>query len=293
MTYPEIYRKVQGHMATVLSLGALGADLRLRQTGIDADPRVRGALQAIISHQAPPGTIEGLESGQIATLVGQITYALQEALDLIHEPERAPGWTYVDPSVLQERGRGSRSAALSFRAMAQTRPALRAILENQCHFLDIGVGVAWLSIQAAQLWPSMRIVGVDVHEPALKLAEANIAENGLADRIALRRQSVTEITDESAYDLVWFPSMFMPAEVVRQAMPLIHRALAPGGMLIFAMFAPAPGDVGADVTNLLTIRSGGHPWTICELEALLTSAGFRDLEFVNSGATACTMLARR
>ena len=293
MNFPDIYSKIQEHMAATLALAAIGAELRLRQNGLDGDPRMRDTLQTLVAQFVPPDALDSLEPGQLAMLAGQVSYSLQEGLDLIREPERAPGWTYTDPSVLQERGRGSRSAALSFRSMAQTRPALKAILENDCRFLDVGTGVGWLSIQAAQLWPKMQIVGLDIHEPALKLAEANISESGLSDRIALRKQSITALGSDGLYNLVWFPSMFMPEFVVRQALPLIYQALAPDGMLIFAMFAPAPGPYGETTRDLLTVRSGGHPWSLPDLEALLSATGFRNLEFVNSGATACTMLAQR
>ena len=139
----------------------------------------------------------------------------------------------------------------------------------------------------------MRIVGLDILEPALALAEANIAEHGLGERIALRRQSIVELDDEAAFNLAWLPSMFMPAEVVDEALPRLSRALAPGGMLILGMFAPAPGPYGEAVRDLLTIRSGGYPWHVPEIEARLAGAGFGDIEFVSLGSSTCFMLATR
>ncbi len=290
MDYQQLYAKTQVLTATAQAIGALGAELRLRQAGRDGDPRVRAALQAVAAEAFGDG-IEALTPAQAATVLGQLTYALQEALDLIREPERAPGWTYTDPVILQERGRSSRAGATNFRNMAETRPALRSILEDDCNFLDVGIGAAWLAIQAAQYGPRMRIVGLDILEPALKLAEANIAEHGFKERITVRRQSITELDDEAAYNLAWLPSMFLPLEVVDEALPRIVRALLPGGMLILGMFAPAPGPYGETVRHLLTVRSGGHPWRIAEIEARLTGAGLRDIEFVNAGSTTCVMLA--
>jgi hypothetical protein len=79
-------------------------------------------LQAVLRN-LEPGLLDGLEAGQIAAIIGQVTYALQEALDLIREPERAPGWRYKDPAILQERGRGSRAVARNFANLAKERPA--------------------------------------------------------------------------------------------------------------------------------------------------------------------------
>lgn len=120
-------------------MGVLGAELRLRQLGQDGHPSVRGALSAVLRN-LEPDLLDGLEPGQIAAIIGQLTYALQEALDLIIEPERAPGWGYTDQAILQERGRGSRGQARNFANLARQRPALAAILDD-CRFLDIGTGV--------------------------------------------------------------------------------------------------------------------------------------------------------
>ena len=216
MSFPILYNKVRELAATAQAMGALGAELRLRQLGITGDPQVRSALQAV-TDTFGPGLIDGLEPGQIATVIGQLTYALQEALDLIQEPEREPGWSYEDPAVLQARGRGSRAGARLFENIARQRPSLAAVLESNCRFLDVGIGAGWLSIECAKIWPSIRIVGIDIWEPSLKLAKGNIADEGLQDRITLRRQNVTELDDDKAFDFAFVPSMFFPIELLDHA----------------------------------------------------------------------------
>ena len=114
MGYPELLAKTHELAAAAQTMGVLGAELRLRQMGQDGHPRVRGALQSVLRN-LESGLLDGLEPGQIAAIVGHLTYALQEALDLIREPERAPGWSYTDPAILQERGRGSRAADTPWR----------------------------------------------------------------------------------------------------------------------------------------------------------------------------------
>jgi hypothetical protein len=148
MSNSALLAKARELVSAAETMGALGAELRLRQMGQDGDPRVRGALQAVLRN-LEPGLLDGLDSGQIAAIIGQVTYALQEALDLIREPGRAPGWGYKDPAILQERGRGSRAAARHFANLAKQRRALAGLLEN-CSFLDVGTGVGWLAIEAAK-----------------------------------------------------------------------------------------------------------------------------------------------
>lgn len=291
MSFDALFTRVREFVGTAQLMGALGAELRLRHSGNEGDPRVRGALKKIID-SIEPGLLDGLEPAQAAVIIGQLTYGLREALDLIADPARAPGWSYTDPAVLQERGRGSRGVPHLIAQAARERPALASVLQGQRDFLDIGVGVGWLSIEAAKIWPDMRVVGLDVWEPSLKLAEKNIAAEDMRDRILLRRQSITEVEDERAFDLVWLPAPFLPREIVVEVLPRIVRALRPGGMLVFGMFAPGAGPLGQSLVDLLTIRSGGYPWTGAEAQDLLRDAGFVEVEFV-PGAIGNLALGRR
>jgi 2-polyprenyl-3-methyl-5-hydroxy-6-metoxy-1,4-benzoquinol methylase len=200
-------------------MGVLGAELRLRQMGKEGHPRVREALRAVLD-SLEPGLLDGLEPGQVAAIIGRLTYGLQDALDLIREPERAPGWAYTDPAVLQERGRGSRAVVRNIANLARQRPALAATLSN-AKFLDVGTGVGWLAIEAAKTWPEMQIIGLDIWEPSLELARTNIAAEGMQNRITLRRQSVTDIEDEATFDIIWMPGPFLPREAVNSALPRV------------------------------------------------------------------------
>jgi SAM-dependent methyltransferase len=292
MSYPTILAMINELCATAFMMGALGAELRLRQGGAAGDPEIRNILKDAIGALSL-GNIDALEPSQRAVIVAQLTYALQEALDLIREPERPAGWAYQDATILQDRGRGSRAMAHIIADLARQRPKFAALLEREPRFLDIGTGVAFIAIEAAKLWPKMRITGIDIWDPALKLAETNIAGEGLQDRIALRRQSVAEIDDESAFDLIWMPSMFLPLKVIELALPRVVRALSSGGMLILGTYAPALGPFGRFASRLLTVRSGGHPWDQSEMKDRLVPLGLVDIEPVVLTSTTHGVLARK
>lgn len=293
MSYPDLLAKARELADATQIMGALGAELRLRQMGHQGDPLVRDALTSVLSN-LEPGLLDSLEPGQVAAIIGRLTFALQDALDLIQEPERAPGWGHTDPAILQERGRGSRSVARHFAILAGDRPELSASLTD-CDFLDIGTGVGWLAIEAANLWPGMRIVGLDIWEPSLQLAKTNIATEGLQDRITLRRQSVSDMDDEAAFDIVWLPSPFLPRDVVVGALPCIARALRPNGFFLFGIFAPhSADDLSRSLSNLQIIRSGGHIWDVEEISERLRATGMHDIEFVGGdGRHGAMVIARR
>ena len=139
----------------------------------------------------------------------------------------------------------------------------------------------------------MQIVGIDIWEPSLKLAESNVAEEELQHRITLRRQDVTEVNEIEAFDLAFIPSMFLPLDLLARAIARVVEALVPGGYLILGMFAPGPGPHGAAVRDLLTIRCGGYPWQPDEIAERLHLEGLKDVEFVDIESTICVMLGRR
>ncbi len=291
MSFPELFSKTRDLIAAAQTMGVLGAELRLRQMGKEGHPRVRDALKEVINN-LEPGLLDGLEPGQVAAIVGQLNYGLQDALDLIREPERAPGWAYTDPTILQERGRGSRAVVRNIANLARQRPVLAATLSS-AKFLDIGTGVGWLAIEAAKTWPGMQIVGLDIWEPSLELARTNIATEGLQDRIILRRQSVTDVDDDSVFDIIWLPSPFLPREVVNSALPGIARALTKGGFLLFGLFPSRPNPLGQALSELLTIRSGGHPWKFDEVKEQLGAVGLRDVEHAAGDGTGSIIIAKR
>lgn len=283
MDYRSLLADIRNLGVTALTMGALGAELKLRMLGIDGDRDIRAALNGVVD-TFEPGQFEGLSAAQLGSIVAQLTYNLQAALDMLREPERPAGWTYDDPAILQQIGRGSGAFAAVLAELAQHRPALAAVLEGDRTFLDIGTGVSWLAIESAKRWPSMRVVGLDIWEPALKLAEANIVAEGLQDRITLRRQNILDVDDNAVFDLVWLPTMFLPREVCECALPRIMRALRPGGMLVFGTFAAGGGPRARAVTDLLTVRSGGYPWRLEEAKERLSAFGLREIEIVEQAA---------
>jgi hypothetical protein len=292
MDYQSLLADLRGLSVNALAMGALGAELKLRVSGVEGDPAVRAALREIAG-SVDPDRLEWVAPEQLAGLIGILTYNLQEALDMLREPDRAAGWTYEDPAILQQRGRGSGTVPSVIDRLAKSRPALARILAGNGTFLDVGTGVSWLAIEAAKLWTEMRVVGLDIWEPALKLAATNIASEGLQDRITLRRQSIVELDEVAAFDLTWLPSMFLPREVCEAALERIVRASTPDGMLVFGMFAVMPGPHGRAVTDLLSIRSGGYAWRPDEAQTYLTTLGLRDVEIVEGGGGTTLLLGRR
>src|SRR5262249_30850438 len=142
-------------------------------------------------------------------------------------------------------------------------PALEGLaprFANGATFLDIGVGVAGTAIAMAQQTPNLRVVGIDVWQPSLALARANVERAKLKDRIELREQPAESLSDEAAFDLAWMPVPFMPERIIPQAIERVLRALRPGGWLIIPF--PAVDDLPPAIAAMFKIRFtqfGGPP----------------------------------
>ena len=260
------------------AMAALGAVLKLRQENASPNPQIKALLEEVVCAIDPDLLKDVTAQGDAATL-GFIQSFFRQAVDLLENPARSPGWAYEDPFILQSMGQASRMVVGVIAALAKTRPSLQACLDAPGHFLDVGTGVAWLAIEAAKTWPKLKIVGIDPFEPALALAHRNVAATQMQHRVELRQQSVEDLDVDNGYNVTWLAGPFIPADVMKNAMPHMFRATASGGTFIFGLFATPPNPLAQALLKLKVTRNGGHPWTPDEAKILLEQTGFVDIEF--------------
>ena len=292
MSFESLMGVVQRLNASTEALAALGAELRLRRDGAQADPETQQLLQDIV-HLIDPTLFDGVSPQREALALAVIGAGFHHAVDLLEDPARAPGWLHEDPAVLQTIGRMSSRIVHQIDAIAALRPALHETLTSPGAFLDIGTGVGWLAIEAAQVWPALKVVGIDIWEPSLQLARANIDTTGMQERVALRTQSIVDLDDKEAFTVVWYPSPFLPLEIAPAAMENAYRALVPGGWLVFGMFPPQPDPLGEALRALRTVRCGGYPWKVPEVEERLRSLGFEEVETFAPGSVSTLVVGRK
>lgn len=256
------------------ALAALAAHVRVESEQLDTDERVRQLLATIA------GEIVGGEpelGPSSAPIVGMAKSFLRQAVDLVDHPGHAGGWDHVDEEMLQGIGRLSMAITDAFRAAGPELSGLADRLAGpDAAFLDVGTGTGWLAIATARLYPAARVVGIDIFPPSLGLARQNVAGEGLGERIEIRQQDVTDLSEVDAYDAIWLPMPFLPLRIVPAAIAACRRALRPGGWLLPGTFA-GPGDrLSQLLVDLRTVRAGGHPWTTDELVAELFSHELAD-----------------
>ncbi|MYM34956.1 methyltransferase domain-containing protein [Duganella sp. FT94W] len=270
-------------------LAIIGASLKFARAGnpdsaIGAE--INQGLRLILGDE--PGDV--FDTADIDALITQIDMAFAESGELWRHPDRTAGWQVEDEQLLQAMGRASRNAFDRILVLAQARPSLSRALRER--FLDVGTGVAGIALRAAETCPELRIDAIDIWEPALRLAEANIAASPHADRIQLHRQDVAALRPDPRYTLVWLPTMFLRRDLLLWALPRIAAASAPGGWLIAAMYTQPEDPFMAVMSSLRTLRSGGEVTSPAELEEMLRAQGYVDIER-DVAPVATFVLARR
>jgi predicted O-methyltransferase YrrM len=143
-----------------------------------------------------------------------------------------------------------------------------------------------------QLYPNLRVVGLDVLETSLAEARRNVADAHLGGRIELRLQGVQDMTDNNAFDLAWFPHAFIPGEVIPQGLRAVWRALRPGGWILTggaaknlvvrgsSSYSNNNSDLSIALDRLRSTLWEGEVRLPEQIEAMLTEAGFEDVQAI-------------
>ncbi len=286
------------------ALAALAAWLRVRTEELPCDPAVGELLEAISKEvlgggsARPAGRTDaadvtdgtdgtgrqgaaqvgsGIDTSAAVATVGLARAFLRQAIELVDNPGRSGAWDQVDVPMLQSIGRLSMGIAGAVRVAQGVVPQLDERLTSpRPRILDVGVGTGWLAIALAHAYPTARVVGVDVFAPALDLARVNVVQEGLQDRVELRLADASDLHDEDGFDVIWLPMPFLPRALVPQVFRAAAAALRPGGVLLAGTFTGPDGPLAQLVTDLRTVRSGGHPWTPEEILGLLASHDLHD-----------------
>jgi SAM-dependent methyltransferase len=269
MSFDDAMTTLARLTASAEALAALGARLRADTEGLALDPAIAAAVDGVVAELGvDPDTLTPTERGTIALFARAF---MRQAADLIDHPERPPGWGYEDPVVLLSLGRGSASIVSAF----ATVPELVELLEREgAVLLDVGAGVAALSVAFCRAFNGLNVVGLEPWGPALRLGQREISEAGLSARVELRAQRVEELADVDAYDVAWLAGPFLPPAIVPAALKHTFTALKPGGSIVFGLYAGPPDPLAQRLVELRTIRSGGHHATSEELVDALSAAGF-------------------
>jgi SAM-dependent methyltransferase len=145
-------------------------------------------------------------------------------------------------------GYGRLSRSLEGLDGAAEWPALRAMLPDVrgLRVLDLGCGFGWFCRWARQQGAA-RVLGIDVSEKMLARARADTDDPVITYTLADMEQVALS---PASFDLVYSSLAFHYVEGLDRLLGVVHRALVPGGHLVFSVEHPiytAPTDPGWSV----------------------------------------------
>jgi cyclopropane fatty-acyl-phospholipid synthase-like methyltransferase len=188
----------------------------------------------------------------------------------------------VDPALLQAWGVRSVESVPIW--VERLFPALDGLCEAlkapTASFLDVGTGVGRLAIAMCEQFPTLRVVGLDPFDAALKLARRNVAEAALEDRIELRPELVQDLADEECYDLAWVPVMFLPAGVAARGLHRVRAALRPGGWVILGTIAAEGDGLQPAVQRLVALLFGSGRLFADHAAEMLRAAAYEPIQIL-------------
>jgi SAM-dependent methyltransferase len=277
----QVIRVAMPGLAAAEAVAALGASLRLRRDGTAVDPALAARLDAVLDALGVRGAVDALEPQEAVTMLGLVEGLLGQAADFVARPGRT-SWNHEDPRILMAQGHMSVLLAEAFRRLVV--PSLGAGLADRMDAgawcLDVGAGVAALSVALCRTWPALHVVGLEPWPPALALARATVADSGLEERIELREEAVETLQDADRYDLAWVPTFFISGAVLERGIERVHAALRPDGCAVAGLYARPPDPLPAAVADLRTVRQGGAGLSPDETATLMARAGLADVEIL-------------
>jgi ribosomal protein L11 methyltransferase len=136
--------------------------------------------------------------------------------------------------------------------------------------IDLGTGTGLLAFAARHLWPEAQVMATDIDPVAIRVAEENVALNGV-ERVGLLVADGTRdpaITAAAPYDLVI--ANILAGPLVAMA-PEIAAICTPGATIVLAglLATQADGVIAAYQAQGCTVaaRDDRADWTILRLEA--------------------------
>jgi ribosomal protein L3 glutamine methyltransferase len=152
---------------------------------------------------------------------------------------------YVDERVIVPR---SLIGELLMTAFAEDN-ALIGDRERIASVLDLCTGGGSLAILAARVFPNARIEAVDVSPAALEVAERNLEEHGLRERIALKRGDLFAPVKGARFDLILANPPYVDAAAIARFPP--EYAAEP-------ILAHAGGTDGLDIVRRILSEAPEH-----------------------------------
>ncbi len=144
--------------------------------------------------------------------------------------------------------------------------------------LDVGCGFGLFALYYAQLHPDLQIVGFDLSEKRIQMAQRAAEKLGVTN-VVFRVDDARKLKADARYNGAYLLDIVhhVPEETVAPMLSELHRALAPGAHLLVKDLDTSPAWQRLFAHGLDLAMSPSSPvryWPTAELSGLLSRTGF-------------------
>ncbi|QMU58477.1 MAG: methyltransferase domain-containing protein [Boseongicola sp.] len=265
------------------ALIAIGLALKVKLQAEPDDPALMDQVAQVVDALGLTKSMEALTKPQAATMLANIRGDLLLGVRVLCDDKTTSEWEHDQAELLQTFGEVS--AGFPKVLKSKIGPELYGLLERLekpgARFLDIGTGVAELSIAMVRQWPSLEVLGIEPWEPSLAIGFRNVTEAGLEEKIELRKSRAEALTEFDAFDLAWVPSAFIPSHSLPSVLERVSNALKAGGWLLLARPHHDSEPLARATAHFRTVLWGGGPLSCEDAEEHLNKAGLHDVRSVS------------
>ena len=149
-----------------------------------------------------------------------------------------------------------------------TMPDIHAKLQAGARVADIGMGLGWSSIAIGQAYPNVTVDGFDLDEASVRAANANAAENGVADRVKFHVRDAGDPGLAGQYDFALAIECIHDMANPVAALAAMRRLVGEGGTVLIAdeKVAGTFGAIGDDVERVMYGWSILHCLPVCMVD---------------------------
>jgi phosphoethanolamine N-methyltransferase len=141
--------------------------------------------------------------------------------------------------------------------------------------LDVGCGLGGSAFLMAEEF-GLLVDAIDLSQNMVSRAQEGCSQKGLERRVTVRRADCLKLCATALYDAVYSRDVFLHVADKPLLFEVLHRALRPGGKLLFTDYCCAAKPWSPSFSDYVTDRSY-HLRTVDEYSALLRAAGFRQV----------------
>ncbi|MCE0538161.1 methyltransferase domain-containing protein [Kineosporia rhizophila] len=156
-----------------------------------------------------------------------------------------------------------------YRSVYAAIPEVEAELAGGGPMLDLGCGIGGALLTTAQLYPHLKLLGVDIVPEVVAEAERRRDELGLTEQVQLRCADAQTLDERAVFKVAYWAQAFFPDNSRPGTLSALRRALTADGLLVLQEQPAGPTDVVQQ--GLRGIAAGR---TAEELAAEARAAGF-------------------